>query len=155
MFGRLVVWVLPHARLPEGMVTAYETCPRACAHRCHNRKYCFGGNLLCNLLRNLLRLRFGCAEGLRPKNLLSVICYTICYPLANQTICAEAATNSWPPKTDYSHFGQSWLNFLAVAVLLPDQLTQKNGRSADSGQLGSMLVALQKIYTLLINVSTL
>ena len=30
----------------------------------------FGGNLLCNLLRNLLRLRFGCAEGLRPKNLL-------------------------------------------------------------------------------------
>ena len=92
MFGRLVVWVLPHARLPEGMVTAYETCPRACAHRCHNRKYCFGGNLLCNLLRNLLRLRFGCAEGLRPKNLLSVICYTICYPLANQTICAEAAS---------------------------------------------------------------
>ena len=91
MFGRLVVWVLPHARLPEGMVTAYETCPRACAHRCHNRKYCFGGNLLCNLLRNLLRLRFGWAEGLRPKSLLSVICYTICYPIANQKICAEAA----------------------------------------------------------------
>jgi len=52
MFGRLVVWVLPHARLPEGMVTAYETCPRACAHRCHNRKYCFARNLLCNLLCN-------------------------------------------------------------------------------------------------------
>ena len=70
MFGRLVVWVLPHARLPEGMVTAYETCPRACAHRCHNRKYCFGGNLRGNLRGNLLRLRFGCAEGLRQKNLL-------------------------------------------------------------------------------------
>ena len=77
MFGRLVVWVLPHARLPEGMVTAYETCPRACAHRCHNRKYCFARNLLCNLLRNLLRLRFGWAEGLRPKNLLQKICYTM------------------------------------------------------------------------------
>ena len=77
MFGRVVVWVLPHARLPEGMVAAYETCPRACAQRCHNRKYCFGGNLLFefefllieSILTNLLlrghniRLRCGSKAG--------------------------------------------------------------------------------------------
>ena len=92
---------------------------------------------LCNLPRCLtLLIASSAAHCCRPPTILAVL--GVQGAAGGTSLCLRPYPGEHTVSRPICEVKHLW----ARTVLLWDQLTQKNGRSADSGQLGSMLVAL-------------